>query len=649
MPTYNVALLGTEGTGKSCFLAGLNYIGSNPMNDLAITVSPLMDEPVAKKYLADATAKLSSGQFPTGTTETTFLEFDVQIKNDTMRIKTMDYPGECFRDGITKDTPREKIKEFAQHLLNSDIIIWLADPNALLKTAENTKERDRIINSVNANLQAAREVLKEQKVKVKEIKFADICIAIGKFDKLPEYEQVKLAKDGGQKIAKDYFKEHFPNVVQNLANSTGITVKEIAYFPISAVGNTIETEDLTSRDNDGLAPDKDNLVPFGYDTMFHWIKDRKDRLATRRFLQRVSAIGASCIAVLVVLAVLFLGNTTINAIEEQRQLASLENGNISVVARLEDTQPPVSSEVAKRRTALLDEELERYKELIAQTDDEQQLQNFRIQLEEYNSLITGDRHRDVENLIAEISKKVIDVEFQRVKDTYAHAPLIFPAIANDFLRNHSSSAQANDVRRMLTEFEKRNYDNFRKTIRAMHVSDAGSLRGKRDKIVEFLNTYRGTTQLSIGEADAMQRAVDLAKQFGEPQNYTVNVNQYGGFERAAYQFLKISVGNNDVYEHKSTAASQTVNPGNQFTVKWQCGETLKIELQGASGWGFGWRPAAEMSSRTPDAIKLFHGRVALNTKSNNWTGNFFVNCSIAGISDQDWKHFENYILPGNAW
>jgi GTP-binding protein EngB required for normal cell division len=291
MPTYNISLLGTEGTGKSCFLAGLNYIGSNPLND-SLTVFPKMNDPVAKQYLENAADEFRCGKFPKGTQETTFLEFDVQPKNsrNVMTIRTVDYPGEDFRDGITKGTPQEKIKEFAEHLLKSDIIILLIDPKDI-PDSENNKQsakRNKILNSINANLQAARHKLVQTTEKDKTLK-ADVCIAVTKFDRLPEFEKAKNARDGGQQVAKDFVLEHWKNFEKNLAGATDISLKKKEYFPISAVGNTLQTDNTDAyRDEDNpVVPDKDNLAPFGYDVLFHWIEDRKNKIRFRKTMFRL--------------------------------------------------------------------------------------------------------------------------------------------------------------------------------------------------------------------------------------------------------------------------------------------------------------------------------------------------------------------------
>jgi hypothetical protein len=332
-----------------------------------------MDDPVVKQYLKDIADKLSSGEFPSGTHTTTFLEFEVQLGRTAMRIKTMDYPGEDFRDGITKDTPQKKIKEFAEHLLKSDIIILLADPNDIPAQAANIEKHKKIIDSINTNLQAARSVLKEQKAKDKELKYADVCIAVGKFDKLPEFEAVKKAKDGGKQIAEQFFQKHWANFAETLANNKDKKLKKITYFPISAVGNTIPSERSTSRDKDGLAPDQEHLVPFGYEGLFRWIADRKNRLARIKRWAKIS-FAATVLVVLVVGVLFAFGSKTVIDYEaEKQQLAALERQDISIAQKLERTTTPASDKVVIQRNKVLDAEIERWETEVNKAHDSQTL------------------------------------------------------------------------------------------------------------------------------------------------------------------------------------------------------------------------------------------------------------------------------------
>jgi hypothetical protein len=615
-----------------------------------------MNDPVAKQYLEKTVDKFRNGQFPKGTQETTFLEFDVQPKNsrNVMTIRTMDYPGEDFRDGITKGTPQEKIKEFAEHLLKSDIIILLIDPKDIPDSENNkqSEKRHKILNSINANLQAARYTLDQKTEKDKTLK-ADVCIAVTKFDRLPEFEEAKKAGDGGQQVAKKVVSGHWKNFGKNLADVTDIPLKKIEYFPISAVGNTLQANAADAyRDEDNpVIPDKDNLAPFGYDVLFRWIEDRKNRIAWLKFWWLVLMLAIVVIVAVIAAAVWLGGKITIDTVQEQGQLATLDNRTIPVVNRLKDTMPPASDTVTKKRNEILDDELKRYENEIKQTTDEQRLRTYRDELEKYDSSFIGDRNVKVANLLKEISNKLIDTEYQRVKDAYRNNEETFSESANKFLERYPTTEQAKTVRQMLDDFVNKNMDNYRKRIKGTAVYDAGSLQSKGQEISKFLTQYR--SNISDGEATAMQRAVELAKQFTEQQEYNVTIKQYGGFAKPEDQILNVFVGNVQHYEHKSNGKSQTVNPDGNFKFTWQCGNVVKIELQGYGGYLYGGvKTAAESSGNKPDALKLLRGKVVLIPKSNDWKpadGGFFVIGSVAEISESDWGIFENYILPGNAW
>jgi hypothetical protein len=356
--------------------------------------------------------------------------------------------------------------------------------------------------------------------------------------------------------------------------------------------------------------------------------------------------------VLVIVAVLCLGvKIGVDDVKEREQLAMLDNSVIPLVDRLNDTKSPASDSVVKKRNEILDTELKRYENEIKQTTDEQRLRTYQDELEKYESSFTGDRNVKVVNLLKEISNKLIDTEYQRVKDAFNRNEETFSESANGFLEHYPTAVQAEDVRKMLEEFVNKNIDNYRKRIKGIAVYNAGSLQNKGQEIVKFLTQYR--SKISDGDAAAMQRATELAKQFTEQHEYNVIIKQYGGFAKPEDQILNVFVGGVQYYEHKSNGKSQTVNPDGNFKITWQCGSVLKIELQGFGGVFFGGlATVAESSSNKPDALKLLRGKVNLIQKGNAWIaadGGFFVKGSVAEISEDDWKNFENYILPGEAW
>ena len=659
MNTYNVSLLGTEGTGKSCFLAGLYCIGSDPLKG-TFTVSPKMDDPIGKQYLADVVDKLSSGKFPSGTHTTTFLEFEVQLGNTAMCIKTMDYPGEDFREGITKSTPQEKIAEFAEHLLQSDIIILLVAPNDIPAEAENSEKRKKIIDSINANLQAAREVLQKQKRKNKELKYADVCIAVGKFDKLPEFAKAKQAGDGGQQIAKHFFQTHWANFAKTLAKNTGIPLREISYFPISAVGNTVQTEDSTSRDGDGLEPDKDNLVPFGYKELFQWIADRKNRLAWVKFVAKCTVASFIFFAVLFISIVYFAGMTVIDNEQEKQQLTMLNRSDISVVQKLEGTAVPVSDKVIVQRNEVLDAELNRLENEIEKSNSSATLISFRGNVEEIDKVYDGDRNINIENLLKTITEKLCENEFQIVKDSHEKKRSTFNEDANAFLKNHPNDSKADEVRKMLAEKETQDIKDERLRIKSIAVSDLGSLRGKRDAIVNFLEIYR--SKLTQADVETMQRAADLAKRFCEQHRYAITLKQYGGFARQEDIQGLVYVDGNVQVLHVSKGKCKETNPGEEFTINWQCGQPIKLEIKAYAGMIVGGlEVVANKSDQSPAALKMLSQRTQLNPiikSENGWdwslpkfqsAGGYFMQCEIKEVSSADWKAFDTYIYPGSGW
>ncbi|MDR0336956.1 MAG: hypothetical protein LBI18_07690 [Planctomycetaceae bacterium] len=637
---FRVSLLGAEGTGKSCFLAGLAFLGFDPLQ-ASFKIYPQNTE--TARYLNSLDRAFQNGLFPPPTSITSLLNFHLQLPHNrtVMNILTVDYPGEDFRRAINEMTP-EHAAQFSNHLLESDIIILLID----ITDISNRNEEKQVVirEKLRAHLNAAYEVARqyEKTPKLRNNKF-DICIGITKCDLSPFSQRIIHSSNGGGRVLRKFVNNYWHHFEKALREGTNI--KNVRYFGLSAVGITnAETGE----------PVKGKIKPFGYEPMFRWIAERPTRISGRKFKQGCFRFLSIVIVLLVVIALGFYGQTRINQVYEEQQVTILKDNEIPVTKRLEQTQFPVTNKIADQRHLLLDAQLEELEKRINQTNDEQRLDEIREELKQFDPSSVNERKTEIEKLKTKIEHKLIEMELKRVRDYFQARHVLFSETAEQFLDRYPASTEAEEIREWKKQYENDKIKTERNQIGQINVANKNSLQEKSRLIFRFLEKYE--KQLAPIEASNMKRAADLAKQFTEHHHYEVTINQYGGFAYDEKQNVAVYINQDKVGSHYSNANIKTAFPGATFSVTWQSGDTIRLELQGYGVYDY--ETAASYTNSSPVALRCLNQKMRLSPKKGTWdwslpkrmsSDGYFIKCTIKNIADEDWQAFENYILPGNHW
>jgi len=98
-PILRICLLGSEGSGKTCFLAGLAVL-KEANRRTRVTVSPT--DTVTVEYLDALARTLHCGQWPPPTNMTTLLKLRLGVDGKAIEAVMIDYPGEDFRNELRK-------------------------------------------------------------------------------------------------------------------------------------------------------------------------------------------------------------------------------------------------------------------------------------------------------------------------------------------------------------------------------------------------------------------------------------------------------------------------------------------------------------------------------------------------------------------
>ena len=645
---YNITLIGTEGTGKTCFLAGLAVLGLDPIGKTPFLIFPPDED--TKNYLNSLRDTLLNGSWMPPTNISTFVVFDVFFKRTktTLRLQMLDYSGEQFRKVYNELTPEEAQQSFSEHIEKSNVILLLLDANDLVSISHEEHRRS-LSEKIRAQFTAVwKEMGKE----------TDIGVLVTKSDTIPELKNAAAKRDHGARAAERFVKKYlgdFKETLRDIAKIEGfqgignIDNRKIKFYPVSAVG---ATDAETGR------PTKDRLQPYGYNAIFQWVAERPDRVGCRWVLSIV-LLGLVCVGVaLGVAGLLYKGGEVITVNRDEAFLVMMESPNLSLFDKLEQANRyrPFTEFMQESHRKAVDEELDRQRERIARATDNRILDDIRSELARLEEQGVGGAENELRLLKDSVENKLVGYYYDRVKDAEETKSANFEAYANDFLDRYPNVLQAADVRTMLDQWNMDTMRTAKSLIHEIAVNTPSQLRSKMERMGSFLRDFEN--RLTPNEQEEMRQAMELARKFLESTDYTITLRQYGGFSYAEDINLNIRIGNN-AFTYESNGKVRTANPGKTFNVRWRSGERIELEIQAYAGRLYGGvEKVASVVSSDADALTLLNGRRRLLPASSGWNwndpkymapGGYFVDCTIQRISPEQWRAYEKYIKPGNGW
>jgi hypothetical protein len=639
-------LIGTEGTGKTCFLAGLAVLGLNPINKTPLHI--YAQEETTKKYLNNLKDTLQNGSWVPPTNTSPLIGFDLFLNRSkkTVRLQMLDYSGESFRKAFNELTP-ETAQMFSEHIAKSEVVLLLLDANDLLN-AHDENLRRLLNEKIQAQLAAVWE---------KTGRETDIGILVTKSDTIPELKSASAKTDYGARAAEQFVKEHLDDFMEtlrkkakmegfDLRNIRNIDNRTIVFYPVSAVG---ETDPETGR------PVKNGLTPFGYDAVFQWIAARQKRYVWRKFL-----FILACMIVFLGIGCFFFAGSTIELWRQENDFRNLMNHpHLSVHEKLERARTFVleTNNMRELRIGIIDKALVSLQERVSNARDIRALEEIRSELVTLEELGVGGLENELRILKEKVDETLKGHHFAQVKTAHEVKSSDFEFYAKQFLDRYPNAPEGETVHEWLYQASRDRMRTAKSRIHVIAVTSPLQLQNKAERISSFLRDF--DNELKPDERKEIRDAVDLAKKFLESTDYTVTLKRYGGFAYMEDILLKITA-NGVVHEiHRSSGKVQTANPGKTFNVRWKSGERIDLEIQAYAGRLYGGvEKAASIGSNETDAVVLLNGRTQLTPAVHSWDwrlpkymapGGYFVECEIQGISREQWKAFENYVKPGNKW
>ena len=616
-----VCILGSEGAGKTCFLAGLAIVGE-PNGSSSLTVTP--KDSTTAATLGELSQTLRRGEWPPATNMTTVLTIRIAIDSDVIELVLVDYPGEDFREAL-RTLRHDQIEALKRHLDEADAILLLFDPKSDLLHSNLTQ--DDLIERQMAHLQAITGIADErlQKATSPLRRHLDLGIVITKaymVESLHSREDAKL-----------FFRHHAPELDRRLQSHA----THVDYFAVSAIGpQPLSTASASSSRSTGNPP-----RPFGYEELFRWVRARQRWRANQKM--RFGAMVAT-----IAVVALGLGYLVTTSYQQRQDLSILNSPHRSVMDKLEATRSISDPYVLRERSKLLEAEISRLKTEMEQATSEESLLNLKTQIGQLQEASPGVRASGLKDLHNQTVARLENLRFTQVKDAFDQKKQNVDGLATRYLTDFPNGPNAQTIRSILQQIRASEEYNARKQIKAIRISDIPTLRTKCERILEYLEKYKPDPK--DDEAVRMRRAAELGNRFTIQNAYTVSLKRSGGFRDSRYQGVRLIVRDKQLEEHLSAGASRDVTwEKPPLILQWQAGESIKIVLRDLE---YVDEDVAWSEDRSPLAFRLLGRRQILDQFAGNWKDRCdeaYIEFTIDEIPTSDWDMIAEYLEPGEAW
>lgn len=627
--SHSLTILGSEQSGKTCFLAGLGILSEGDRSSDIM----LSSEGDSKKFIRELSSIIRYQNWPASTTMEHNFIGTLRYKRRDIKLHMVEYAGEQFREGFSSG--REKPQNLVKAINNSQFLLLALDPLVELARdeimASTNEDRDRY----HARLDSLLEVLvQEQRARNGKQPF-HVGLLITKADLISEN---KLTPDQ----AEAYVKKSAPNFHRKLTQE----FNDLRTFAISAVGRT-------EHDANGRMIPAKVLEPWGYEHVFDWVLGvLKRKKRNNRIIKSISVV-----AIIVILFIAYNIYATIlvsNTAERWEQLVRIGIDTKEMIEEAERLARNLDSVHFEKQ---VDDMLEESKQQqsnssLNQTDAVRTLNALRA----LNNSNNPHRRLELQNSITSLSSKLEENDYNSIKRMYDNGIGGFSEKAVQFLHSYPNSLYKDEVEQWLNEKTQSRFAAEVRKILNITVKNELALKQKIAKIQEFLTKHPNVkNKADIGEAASL-----ATKLIDETQQGLIEIElkELGTLIDEGYLSLKIFLpGSSDpVIDAKSTvkATRYSFENAKEHYFPWRIGQTISIEIYLDLGWIWNsYYLVATQKLDRPFAIQEIDGEITLKGV-NGYEKKFienkpFMKCDVIGWRDEDWKLLNDWIAPGNSW
>lgn len=387
-----VAIIGTSGSGKTCFIAAMRWLGDCGANTRFISVGANGD---SKKYLDDLHVKVNVGEVPPGTPKEFKLEFSERYEvSDGKPPVQIDFSMRDFRGGDLHDLDADS--PLFQSWANCDLLMVLLDVEKAKKQGVELQDDLRDLSAVL--------VRNEMDASHKRL-----AIVITQADK-GDFTEEQHSPEDAEMFLEENLHDFFDRIKK-------CGFKEIKSFLLASIG--LEPE--KSADGKSRVPEvsgKREWHPFGYEELFDWICAFQNEEASARFW---AWFWAKSRPYVVVFAVLALGGVIWRGVVFHKQhIALLKYEGCS--STLEEKAEATWKMGDKDRIAKVEERIRDYNAESEKTSDDAALRSLLSGSKTFRekARISEEQEKRFKEIDIRIADRLEKILFERIKDAMEH-------------------------------------------------------------------------------------------------------------------------------------------------------------------------------------------------------------------------------------
>ena len=634
-----VAIIGASGSGKTCFIAAMRWLGERDADARFISVGANGD---SKRYLDDLHEAIIQGGVPPGTPKEFRLDFSER------------YVAEDGKDPVQIDFSVRDFKGGELHDLDADspLLQSWAECNLLMVLLDIEKVQKQGVELQN-NLRDLSAVLMRDEMDATDKRLA---IVITQADK-GGYSQKQHSVEDAEKFVKDNLPTFFERI-----RTCGFN--ETKCFLLASIG--LNPEEGT--DGDMRVPEVDGVRewrPFGYEKIFDWVcdfqlHDQRERMWANFRMKTKPFV--------VVLAVLAVGVVIWQGVVLNRQHGA-KGVYDSLNSSLAEKATATHGMSEERRMAAIEERIKDYKVKVGADCDEQKLRDLLLGSKKFfgKAKLSEEQHNRVREIDRTVSERLEDFLVDRIKgavkgcEDKLSADLIGQYNRDpDIARNHQREVNAYDdqIRGRITEAGKCD-------IATYSVGDAGNTSRMREK----LNMISGFNYPNKEDQRDAQIAVKAMEKLMSGVFCIEQINANGlGEKRETYILIGTRVApNKDLKQYAEAGDGVPVKTkiidnnqpqwnderlGDQCKLRWTPGQSIKVE----------WRRDCLLSDKCiayltsmDDWLGLLKVLQPRTEMSHDGYGNFkdapaiTIKCKEFPNAKKDLELIERYVYPGTYW
>lgn len=634
-----VAIIGTSGAGKTCFIAAMRWLGESGesgANARFISVGANGD---SKRYLDDLNEEVKLGEVPPGTPAEFKLEFSERyVFNYDKPPAQIDFSMRDFKGGVLHDLDADS--PLLQSWIQCDLLIVLLDIEKALQQGVELQDNLRDLSSV-----LMRDEMDAHKKR--------LAIVITQADK-GGFSAEQHSSEEVERFLDENLQVFFERI-----KTCGF--KETRCFLLASIGLKPEM----GADGKSRVPEVDGKRewhPFGYEELFDWICAFQNEEASARFWARFWAKSRPYVAVLVVLAL--GGMIWCGLVSHQQHNALLKYEGCST---LEEKAEATWKMREEDRIAKVEKRIRAYQTESEKTRDDASLQSLLSESKTFckKARISEEQEKRFNEIEIRIADRLEENLFQRIKDAMDNDD-------NDSARTLIEQyRESQEISRKYQE-EVRSYDTKlvadkrmkeKREIAYYDVGNAGNtlrMNEKLEKICSFKYP-------NGNDKENAEKAVEVMQKLMQGKFEITHIIAEGlGEKRETYVLIATGVSvTKDLKQYKDHNEGIPVETMNNFSncpqwnkmrcadLSWAPGQSIRAEWR-RSAW-FSDICIAYFTSMGDwlGLLRLLQPQTKMNTNGyGNFTGEgpkITIKCKEFPDPVKDLELIERYVIPGTYW